>query len=158
MDGRSRSSRTTMRRRTRIWFRRHASWSSRSRPEWLSKVAMLRRGLSRRGWPGCAPIGIGCWASGTGSWRGTMNAMTQADGFEFVQAVAYLGPEYLLAVTWKDGQTEEVDLAPLVFRYRILRPLRNLDAFRRVAVDRSEERRVGKECVSTCRSRWWPYH
>src|SRR3546814_16003086 len=24
--------------------------------------------------------------------------------------------------------------------------------------DRSEERRVGKECVSTCRSRWAPYH
>src|SRR3546814_14579277 len=23
---------------------------------------------------------------------------------------------------------------------------------------RSEERRVGKECVSTCRSRWAPYH
>src|SRR3546814_12920521 len=28
--------------------------------------------------------------------------------------------------------------------------------FERMA--RSEERRVGKECVSTCRSRWWPYH
>src|SRR3546814_14348161 len=28
---------------------------------------------------------------------------------------------------------------------------------RRIVV-RSEERRVGKECVSTCRSRWWPYH
>src|SRR3546814_15258412 len=25
-------------------------------------------------------------------------------------------------------------------------------------VKRSEERRVGKECVSTCRSRWSPYH
>src|SRR3546814_9286827 len=25
-------------------------------------------------------------------------------------------------------------------------------------VGRSEERRVGKECVSTCRSRWTPYH
>src|SRR3546814_17232572 len=25
-------------------------------------------------------------------------------------------------------------------------------------VIRSEERRVGKECVSTCRSRWSPYH
>src|SRR3546814_15575498 len=25
-------------------------------------------------------------------------------------------------------------------------------------VYRSEERRVGKECVSTCRSRWSPYH
>src|SRR3546814_13529441 len=24
--------------------------------------------------------------------------------------------------------------------------------------DRSEERRVGKECVSRCRSRGWPYH
>src|SRR3546814_13438053 len=23
---------------------------------------------------------------------------------------------------------------------------------------RSEERRVGKECVSRCRSRWWRYH
>src|SRR3546814_14860058 len=27
-----------------------------------------------------------------------------------------------------------------------------------VAALRSEERRVGKECVSTCRSRWSPYH
>src|SRR3546814_7744633 len=26
------------------------------------------------------------------------------------------------------------------------------------ADSRSEERRVGKECVSTCRSRWSPYH
>src|SRR3546814_5488509 len=29
--------------------------------------------------------------------------------------------------------------------------------FRRLQL-RSEERRVGKECVSTCRSRWSPYH
>src|SRR3546814_15018935 len=34
-------------------------------------------------------------------------------------------------------------------RARILRP---------VGSARSEERRVGKECVSTCRSRWSPYH
>src|SRR3546814_20759851 len=27
-----------------------------------------------------------------------------------------------------------------------------------VQLPRSEERRVGKECVSTCRSRWSPYH
>src|SRR3546814_11870370 len=27
-----------------------------------------------------------------------------------------------------------------------------------IARARSEERRVGKECVSTCRSRWSPYH
>src|SRR3546814_14789198 len=27
-----------------------------------------------------------------------------------------------------------------------------------LAIERSEERRVGKECVSTCRSRWSPSH
>src|SRR3546814_12431755 len=27
-----------------------------------------------------------------------------------------------------------------------------------INAQRSEERRVGKECVSTCRSRWSPYH
>src|SRR3546814_20700542 len=31
-------------------------------------------------------------------------------------------------------------------------------AFRKNRRDSSEERRVGKECVSTCRSRWSPYH
>src|SRR3546814_6563617 len=38
---------------------------------------------------------------------------------------------------------------------------RNADQHRRAIAaefDRSEERRVGKECVSTCRSRWSPYH
>src|SRR3546814_11259806 len=34
---------------------------------------------------------------------------------------------------------------------------RNAVTLRRF-VARSEERRVGKECVSTCRSRWSPYH
>ena len=36
----------------------------------------------------------------------------------------------------------------------------NPDALRGVRLDgcRSEERRVGKECSMTCRSRWSPYH
>src|SRR3546814_8226257 len=34
----------------------------------------------------------------------------------------------------------------------------NFEIFQWDAADRSEERRVGKECVSTCRSRWSPYH
>src|SRR3546814_14792617 len=37
-------------------------------------------------------------------------------------------------------------------------PLR-IDGQRSLELEcRSEERRVGKECVSTCRSRWSPYH
>src|SRR3546814_15409122 len=35
----------------------------------------------------------------------------------------------------------------------------NMDALDYVTdFSRSEERRVGKECVGTCRFRWWPYH
>src|SRR3546814_3971434 len=30
--------------------------------------------------------------------------------------------------------------------------------YRADVLERSEERRVGTECVSTCRSRWSPYH
>src|SRR3546814_11272901 len=32
------------------------------------------------------------------------------------------------------------------------------EALWNIALARSEERRVGKACVSTCRSRWSPYH
>src|SRR3546814_7001592 len=38
------------------------------------------------------------------------------------------------------------------------RRLTQLRGNREVEEPRSEERRVGKECVSTCRSRWSPYH
>ena len=33
-----------------------------------------------------------------------------------------------------------------------------VDAFHGLGTARSEERRVGKECQSVCRSRWSPYH
>src|SRR3546814_4860350 len=37
-------------------------------------------------------------------------------------------------------------------------PLVGIEAADQPVELRSEERRVGKECVSTCRSRWSPYH
>src|SRR3546814_13971929 len=37
-------------------------------------------------------------------------------------------------------------------------PSANIDHDTVIRSFRSEERRVGKECVSTCRSRWSPYH
>src|SRR3546814_8382161 len=46
-------------------------------------------------------------------------------------------------LSWHDGDDEQPDRQGLC---QGLRPAR------------SEERRVGKECVSTCRSRWSPYH
>src|SRR3546814_12958070 len=42
---------------------------------------------------------------------------------------------------------------------RMVRPIASPDGNRLVySFGKSEERRVGKECVSTCRSRWSPYH
>src|SRR3546814_12502186 len=40
----------------------------------------------------------------------------------------------------------------------ILLRLRRRDLHRAVHAARSEERRCGKECLSTCSSRWSPYH
>src|SRR3546814_5287061 len=33
-----------------------------------------------------------------------------------------------------------------------------IECYSKQTISRSEERRVGNECVSTCRSRWSPYH
>src|SRR3546814_4346577 len=43
-------------------------------------------------------------------------------------------------------------------RSRSLVHLASCSSSVRLSLRRSEERRVGKECVSTCRSRWSPYH
>src|SRR3546814_20212902 len=56
------------------------------------------------------------------------------------------GREQLLVRALSQGQKRRVNLARLLLQKRALWLLR------------SEERRVGKECVSTCRSRWSPYH
>src|SRR3546814_6238265 len=47
----------------------------------------------------------------------------------------------------------------MVFRSRIVAYVAIFCLFcHRSEASRSEERRVGKECVSTCRSRWSPFH
>src|SRR3546814_6187301 len=42
--------------------------------------------------------------------------------------------------------------------WQLRRPYVRLAGVDQATGSRSEERRVGKECVSTCRSRWSPYH
>src|SRR3546814_15500976 len=61
---------------------------------------------------------------------------------------------------------DQVILLPLYPQYSTTTTASSLEEWRREAkaaglrarTQRSEERRVGKECVSTCRSRWSPYH
>src|SRR3546814_11097167 len=68
----------------------------------------------------------------------------------FVSAGFALGPSDLLA---KVGKPRAREL------YRLSQDAVALVRRRAERIgDRSEERRVGKECVSTCRSRWSPYH
>src|SRR3546814_15086073 len=47
---------------------------------------------------------------------------------------------------------------PRFLDHRNQRFLDHLAGLKEARKIRSEERRVGKECVSTCRSRWSPYH
>src|SRR3546814_21132717 len=54
------------------------------------------------------------------------------------------------------GETQRHYRHALPRSARVSEPRINL-TFRWVGTGRSEERRVGKECVSTCRYRWSPY-
>src|SRR3546814_20914262 len=80
-------------------------------------------------------------------------------GVEYADAAGRLGA----AVATKDTLHFEVDTAGrdnrrgVGFGCQCRR--KDLHAvFRQSVFDSSEERRVGKECVSTCRSRWSTYH
>src|SRR3546814_4287702 len=56
------------------------------------------------------------------------------------------------------GELEHEHLADLEFARGQLLEIGERRQPRAIIVDRSEERRVGKECVGTCRSRWSPSH
>src|SRR3546814_1321326 len=88
--------------------------------------------------------------------------------FFFKQKTAY---EMRISDWSSDVCSSDLVLAACADRQRLVQPDLGLGrdtgaALGRGALDiraqcrqlRSEERRVGKECVSTCRSRWSPYH
>src|SRR3546814_14728651 len=61
-----------------------------------------------------------------------------------------------LKVLAVDGLRAEQQIIERQIKQRLHLGMRPVMA--QAIVRRSEERRVGKECVSTCRSRWSPYH
>src|SRR3546814_18217846 len=58
------------------------------------------------------------------------------EAFDHYRSV--FGGEFVTAITFREFGGEQMGLGGAMLR--------------------SEERRVGKECVSTCRTRWSPYH
>src|SRR3546814_19948157 len=80
-------------------------------------------------------------------YHGTMEAYLQVKLRLFGEVVEQGGS----AVVWADD-----DYSPAVIDAVKARGVRLLTVGPQGETLRSEERRVGKECVSTCRSRGWP--
>src|SRR3546814_15136243 len=59
---------------------------------------------------------------------------------------------------WRDGNDTPWTVGRIVLAYIDHLEADNKPSTPRRKDARSEERRVGTECVSTCRSRWSPYH
>src|SRR3546814_9764464 len=75
--------------------------------------------------------------------------------FFFKQKTAY---EMRISDWSSDVCSSDLKLGADHFIQITYRPSYNEFTFCEYLNGRSEERRVGKECVSTCRSRWSPYH
>src|SRR3546814_11265431 len=78
------------------------------------------------------------------------------DLVKFIERKA-VGPIYTV-LTDQKGEAKEVGLKDFSTGINLAQYKRKVEAFIRASENRSEERRVGKECVSTCRSRWSPDH
>src|SRR3546814_2355064 len=76
--------------------------------------------------------------------------LTLKDGRAQVRCAMFRGKAQRLAFTPTDGMQVLVNGRVTLYEER--------GDFQLAIDTRSEERRVGKECVSTCRSRWSPYN
>src|SRR3546814_14566412 len=72
------------------------------------------------------------------------------------------GMDVACTIRRADGSTETIDLLCRIDTLDEVEYYRHGGilhyVLRNLMQGRSEERRVGKECVSTCRSRWSPFH
>src|SRR3546814_15371121 len=100
-----------------------------------------------------------------GKFEDDIASLFRLAGYSIEQNVDYGGQEFDIIAT-KDEIGKLKSRIAIECKFRKAGTVGNqdvfdfLNAFRACAdsYGRSEERRVGKECVSTCRSRWSPYH
>src|SRR3546814_15385174 len=102
---------------------------------------------------------IGKWHLSPNPGRGHIESRYNAEnhGFDFVIGGDYLPgpPDYYSPYKNKIRTLEPGDEGEYLNERLANEAINWIDS---VKETRSEERRVGKECVSTCRSRWSPYH
>src|SRR3546814_12079291 len=86
-----------------------------------------------------------------------LNLIVRLDGLSWLFAFLILGIGALVALYARYYMSPE-DPVPRFFSFLLafMGSMLGIVLFGNlVQMARSEERRVGKECVSTCRSRWW---
>src|SRR3546814_15732071 len=67
-----------------------------------------------------------------------------------------LNPDGMIAVRYYEPPSDLIEMVGSIYLFTANMP--HVSEHVRADFARSEERRVGKECVSTCRSRWSPSH
>src|SRR3546814_11078136 len=85
--------------------------------------------------------------------------LVEVDGRSIIDVPNLVIPDSGITVVAGPSGSGKSTLLRLCNRLEV--PTRGVIRFRGddiASLDRSEERRVGKECVSTCRSRWSPFH
>src|SRR3546814_11042415 len=85
--------------------------------------------------------------------KGTDTYVEIVEGMQFDRG--YLSPYF---VTNADKMEADLENPHVLIYDKKISTMKELLPVLEKQVQRSEERRVGKECVSTCRSRWSPYH
>src|SRR3546814_16636057 len=90
--------------------------------------------------------------------RSTLRALARnVDEGATVQGGSTITQQLVKVELVGDEQTIDRKAREAVLARRIETTMSKAEILERY-LNRSEERRVGKECVSTCRSRWSPYH
>src|SRR3546814_19615417 len=81
---------------------------------------------------------------------------------EVFQIAVYFGEkfgrEFLVTFDFREIDAGQRDMAQQSFVIVAFIEIPHPLGIEACPMQRSEKRRVGKECVSTCRSRWSPYH
>src|SRR3546814_18959952 len=74
--------------------------------------------------------------------------------------IAFLNLDRIIEIIRTEDEPKAVMIAEFALTDRQAEAILNmrLRSLRKLEELRSEARRVGTECVSTCRSRWAPYH
>ena len=83
--------------------------------------------------------------------------MPAMDGLELTRGIRERDAKLPLVLFSSLGRREAGSVDGIFSAY-LAKPLRQSQLFDTLVSLRSEERRVGKECLWLCRSRWSPYH